>query len=317
MEDRKKVYFMMGVTASGKSALSLRLAYELGAHRAAIYNCDSVQFYQSVDIGSAKPSRQEMDVVPHQLFSCVSFPDQMTAGKYHELFYSRLNKESAEHIFVVGGTGFYFLVLENGPLQIPAASPMVRDQLESRLQREGIAALYEELKSLDPLSAQKFHMNDVYRVMRALEVYYSTGEPMSLAWERKTKSKEATKLSLPFDLVKVSIAVPKEVLRERLHQRAEAMLARGLIEEVEQHLQEGRGKWWPLSSIGYKETVGFLEGRIATQELLVEQIVQSSLQLAKKQRTWLRSQPDVIWIHARDASSLSPDDLSRFLTSTR
>ena len=226
--------FVVGATASGKSDWALEQAQK---NSGVIFNCDSVQLYQEVNIGSAKPSKEELAQVPHYLIDVVTPPNEITSGDYRDLFLAELkNIPLTTPIYVVGGTGFYFLALEKGLYEIEEASPSLKDQIQSEAQIPGgVAKLLEEVRSLDPAYAQKLHVNDQYRVTRAIEILRSNpGKTISALLQEKKESK-----GLEGHIKKIGIKRTPEDLEARIRLRTQKMLSQGLIEDTQNLLSRG------------------------------------------------------------------------------
>lgn len=294
----KKVIFVLGPTASGKSSWALQQAQKL---QGSIINIDSVQFYEGLEVGSAAPSAAEKKLVPHYLYSYVKAPQEMTAGKYVDEFYRLIENPNLKFpLFIVGGTGFYIQALEKGLYDIEPISPTIREKLEEELSAKGADVLYAELKAKDPASI--VHVNDHYRLVRALEIIRSTGKtPSAMKSEQEFKRK-----TFPFDFMKLGFSFEKEVFLKRVKARTAQMLQRGLIEETDFFLKKGLSDWAPLSSVGYKETLQFLQQN-ETKDWLSENVSQSTMKLIKKQKTWFKRDSAVLW-------SAHETHLERFLT---
>jgi len=289
-----KVVFVMGPTGSGKSSLAHRLAIEFSG---AIFNCDSVQCYSKVDIGSAKPTEQQMLEVPHSLYSFVSPPQKLTAGEYRTKALEALLELSSQVpvAFVVGGAGFYFQALEKGMLDVPAADPELRSQLEAELERRGPVEMWGKLQSLDPLTALQIKPQDSYRILRALEVFESTGVGLAVWKEKQVFKGEA----FPYPLLKLGVSISREKLEDRLKSRLSQMFQAGFVGEVQELLKEGLDNWAPLDSVGYKE----IKQKLLSGEnlkSLPEEILTSHMQLAKKQKTWFQRDPKINWVAMED-----------------
>ncbi|MFN7262958.1 MAG: tRNA (adenosine(37)-N6)-dimethylallyltransferase MiaA [Pseudobdellovibrionaceae bacterium] len=289
-----KVVFVMGPTGSGKSSLAHRLANRFPG---AILNCDSVQCYSRVDIGSAKPSVQEMREVPHSLYSFVSPPEKLTAGEYRNKALEALRESAVKVpvVFVVGGTGFYFQALEKGMLDVPAADPEIRSHLESELAAKGSGEMWEKLKSVDPATAVQVKPQDSYRILRALEVFESTGVGLA-EWKEKQAFKGEP---FPYPLLKLGTSISRDELRERLRKRLAQMFQAGFVEEVRELLKEGLSEWAPLESVGYQEIKQKLQSG-GDLKSLPEEILTSHMQLAKKQKTWFQRDPKINWLAMED-----------------
>lgn len=286
----RKFIFVVGPTASGKSQWALAEAQK---NQGVIFNCDSVQLYKKVQVGAAKPSLKEQKLVPHYLFDLISPPDEVTSAGYRRLFFESLQEISAETpVYVVGGTGFYFLALEKGLFEIQEASPEIKLAVANELtQAGGVEKLLAEVRSKDPEHANKLHVNDHYRIGRAVEILRTNpATTITELFEQKKNQK-----GLEGEIKKVGMKWTAEELEVRIRQRTRKMLAEGLIEETQNLLNEGLEDWAPLRSVGYKETVQFIRGEI-DQEQLEEQIVIATRQLAKKQRTWFQRDAEIQWV---------------------
>lgn len=303
-----KVVFVVGTTASGKSDLALRLAQKFSG---AIMNCDSIQLYQNLDIGSAKPSKAEQAIVPHFLFDLVPEGQEMTAGQYVKRGEETLKQIENQFpvVFVVGGTGFYFQALEKGMYPTGHADEAMKRQVEKEISTpEGALRLYAELKAKDPKASQRIFPNDHYRLGRAIELMRIHGKSLT---EVQTQF-ESEQRPFPYPLLKLGIKLSREQLEPRVKLRVEQMLKAGLIEEVQGLLQRNEASWAPLESVGYRETVEYLLRKSAesaispmTREELQEKIIQNTLRLAKKQRTWFGRDADIHWLEPMDVEPAS------------
>lgn len=282
-----KAIFVVGTTASGKSDWALDLAEEV---KGCIFNCDSIQLYSQVEIGSAQPTAQQKSRVPHHLFAYVHAPKEMTAGTYRRDHLELLEK-TKQPVFVVGGTGFYFQALEKGMYAAPAASPEIQEAIENTLgEINGDQILWDELNQKDPVSAQKIHKHDHYRLIRAIELIRREGKTLS---EIRTQLQQQP-VSYPWPYKKVGIKWEKADLEKRVQIRTKKMLDMGLIDETKKLLDQGLDEWAPLHSVGYFEVVTYLHEQ-KTLAWLEEEIVRSTLKLAKKQRTWFQRDKEIHW----------------------
>lgn len=286
----RQFIFVVGATASGKSEWALR---EAEKNNGVIFNCDSVQLYQKVQIGAAKPSVEEMNRVPHHLYSLIAPPQEITSGDYRELFLAEINKiPETKPIYVVGGTGFYFLALEKGLYEIEEASQDLKKEILDQSQNsDGLQSLLEEVRTHDPQYAAKLHLNDAYRITRAVEILRSNpGKTITDLIRQKKESK-----GLHGQITKVGMRWNPPDLEKRIRDRTRQMIRQGLVEETQQLLQQGLRDWAPLRSVGYKEVVQSLSGELS-KDRLEEQIVVATRQLAKKQRTWFQRDPEIQWL---------------------
>lgn len=282
--------FVVGATATGKSDWAMQEAQK---NKGVIFNCDSVQLYQEVNIGAAKPSNEDLEKVPHYLINEVKPPDEITSAGYRALFLKKLAEiPESTPIYVVGGTGFYFLALEKGLYEIEEPSPELKAQIQKESSSEnGILQLLEEVRKADPEYLRKLHSNDHYRIARAVEILRSNpGKTITQILEAKKESK-----GLEGNITKVGLKWDIRALEERIRTRTQKMLKAGLIDETHVLLNKGLENWAPLRSVGYKEVVQYLKGEIPENQI-EEQIVIATRQLAKKQRTWFQRDLDIQWI---------------------
>lgn len=281
--------FVVGATATGKSDWAMQEAQK---NKGVIFNCDSVQLYQEVNIGAAKPSNEDLEKVPHYLINEVKPPDEITSAGYRALFLKKLAEiPESTPIYVVGGTGFYFLALEKGLYEIEEPSPELKAQIQKESSSEiGILQLLEEVRKADLEYSRKLHSNDHYRIARAVEILRSNpGKTITQILEAKKESK-----GLQGNITKVGLKWEVPALEERIRTRTQKMLKAGLIDETHVLLNKGLENWAPLRSVGYKEVVQYLKGEILENQI-EEQIVIATRQLAKKQRTWFQRDLDIQW----------------------
>ncbi len=282
---------VVGPTGSGKSALALELASEF---KGVVLNCDSVQACQRLDIGSAKPTQDEQQRVPHFLFDIVPPGQVITAGDFRALALETLAKTLPTQLaFGVGGSGFYIQALEKGMFDVPKPDAKVEAEIRTRFIGQTPLQLHEHLKSLDPDCALELNPNDSYRVLRALIVIHSTGRKLS---DLKREFKPQT---LPFPLFKLGLSPTREELLPRLKRRTRLMLERGWLTEVEQLRTEGFSGWPALQSVGYRQCMEYLDGHIS-REQLEPLIVEKTMQLAKRQRTWFKRDTSIYWLPTVD-----------------
>ncbi len=297
---KEKCVFVVGPTASGKSSWALAQAKK---YNGSIINIDSIQFYKDLIVGSAAPSEDEKKQVPHYLYSYIEAPHEMTAGQFIRDFYQLLDLKKQEikfPLFIVGGTGFYIQALEKGMFDVEPIPKEFRQKIEAELKLKGSEVLHSELIALDPQS--KIHVNDHYRLVRALEIIRCTGKTPSQLKENQS----ANKNELPFSYLKVGFDFEKEFFIKRVQARTEAMVNGGIIEEVETKIKQGQQNWSALQSVGYKETLEFLlSGQ--NKEWLNSAIQQSTMKLIKKQKTWFKRDSAILW-------SKQSEQLDQFLS---
>jgi tRNA dimethylallyltransferase len=295
-----KVVFVVGTTASGKSDLALQTAEAVGG---AVVNCDSIQVYQGLKIGSALPSNDEFKRVPHFLFSYVPEGKTISAGDYCREFFATLNaiKDKYPYVFVVGGTGFYFQAIEKGMFEEGPADSEMKARVEAELKADP-EKVYQEMLVRDPSLEKKIFPNDHYRIGRAVELMRSHDK--SLSEIRASFAAAAAFSAFPYPLLKTGIGILKDELLPRVVARTEKMLAGGLIEEVRGLMARNPADWKPLSSVGYAEVVSFLRGELGavSERELFDLIVRNTMRLAKKQRTWFRRDGEISWFRPGDAA---------------
>lgn len=288
----------MGPTATGKTDLALALVRQFPFE---IVSVDSALVYRSMDIGTAKPSREILAAVPHHLIDICDPTDAYSAGRFRTDALQVLADITARGRIplLVGGTMLYFRALQRGLSSLPAANVEVRARIEARAQREGWAALHTELARVDPQSAQRIHPNDPQRIQRALEVYELSGRALSEHFPQPMDDSHRAGLArggdlLPYQIVKAAL-VPNDrtEIHRRVAQRFERMMQSGFIDEVEAlrarsdlHLEVPS-----MRAVGYRQAWEFLDG-YGDQAGMVERAVIATRQLAKRQLTWLRAERD-------------------------
>jgi tRNA dimethylallyltransferase len=291
--DKKKIIIITGPTATGKSGLAVNIALELGGE---IVNCDSMQVYRGMDIGTAKPDIKEMMGIPHHLLDIVNPDDEFNASLYREyavpVIKDILNRNRV--CLVVGGTGLYIKSLLGGLFDCPQSDPEIRERLNNEYDNHGKDVLYERLKKVDPESASTIHPNDRVRITRSLEVFELTAMPFSSMVSGHLFG------DCEFLPLKICLFYERDILYERINMRSIKMFESGLIKETERLLSKGYSPdLKPLKSIGYRHAIGYLKGSIGYDES-VELLKQDTRRYAKRQMTWFRADPEMIW--------LSPDN---------
>ncbi len=286
---------IVGPTGTGKTELSMAAAAMLDAE---IVNCDSRQIYRGLDIGSAKPSLELREQVPHHLFD-VADPDEVfDCARYRDMARSAIAAIHARGraALLVGGTGLYLKALRFGLFPGPPRDDGLRSTLETR-ETESPGVLHRELAEVDPPAAERIHPNDRVRVVRALEVYRLTGRPLS-SWQSEHAFRGDE-----LEMRVVGLEMPRERLYRRIDARCRAMMEGGLIEEVTGLLAAGYGADTPsLSSIGYRETMAYLQGTFGFDEA-VARMARATRRFAKRQSTWFRADSSVRWIDAESADA--------------
>ena len=292
MSDTRPGPFLVltGPTAVGKTALSLRLAERMGAE---IVSADSRQVYRGLDIGTAKPGAEERDRVPHHFIDELELGARWSAGLFANAANRRIRAilERERIPLIVGGSTLYLEALVHGLADVPAGDPSVRETLARDIRRPGQAQrLYDELVQVDPRGAATLDPTKTQRLIRALEVYRTTGRPWS-------SYLDATPLP-PFRYRVIVLDRDREALRQRIDRRVDDMLERGLLAENERLLEAGfRLDTNPLRTIGYQEPIAYLEGEM-TYEEMVRRLKRDTRRYAKRQRTWFRRRREYKWLDA-------------------
>jgi tRNA dimethylallyltransferase len=282
-----KAYALLGPTASGKSALALRLAE---AHPVEIVSVDSAQVYRGMDIGTAKPGAAERARVPHHLIDLVDPDERYSAGRFRQdairAVTGILGRKKVP--LLVGGTMLYYRSLVSGLDELPQADASVRISITEEAKRRGWPALHAELSQFDPKAAARIMPNDAQRIQRALEVFRLTGKPIS---ELQRGEAEA----LPFSIRACALIPERGELHRRIEQRFDAMLREGLADELKRLRRnfDLSPELPSMRAVGYRQAWSFLEGRIDEAQLRAQGIA-ATRQLAKRQLTWLRSFPGLL-----------------------
>jgi tRNA dimethylallyltransferase len=279
-----------GATATGKSSLALALAQRLNS---AIMSADSRQVYRDFDIGTAKPSLFEQKLVQHFLIDICDPRETLTVADYQEQAQVLISEQQQQGCvpLLVGGTGLYIRSVVQG-LKIPRVPP--QPDLRSQLENLGQVQLYAFLQQVDPAAAKKIHPNDLVRTLRALEVFYVTGKPIS---QQKGESPPI------YPILQIGLDCNPEDLQKRIALRTEKMIADGLVVEVENLCQKYGTDLPLLNTLGYAEIKQFLAGEI-TLEQAKELTVLHTRQFAKRQRTWFKADPKIEWFNADDPDLL-------------
>lgn len=286
-----------GPTASGKTALSIALAKELGGE---IVSCDSMQVYKRMDIGTAKPTAEEMENIPHHMLSVAEPWEDFSVSKYCEMAAPIVDDILArgKTAIVVGGTGLYMDALIRGNAFAPCPSTGCREKLEKLAADKGIEAVIQQLRAVDPESADRLHPSDKKRIIRAMEVYLETGKTIT---QHNLKTQQ-----LPPRYAPVWFALEdaeRSTLYARIDRRVEEMLHLGLLEEIKALLAEGvPEKCTAMQAIGYKEFVDVLAGRCSL-ETATSLVQQASRKYAKRQLTWFRRNSAMHWLSREPGES--------------
>lgn len=295
MEKRDACWVLTGPTASGKTSFSIRLAKEFNCE---IVCMDSMQIYRGMDVGTAKPTKEEMAGVPHHMLDVCDPRDGFSVTQYQEMAEAVMADIIArgKRPLLVGGTGLYLRALRHPmAMGVVAGDDALRDELQLIADSEGgKERLHDELAQVDPETAQRLHVNDVRRVIRALEVYKLTGVPFSKQPDVEGEPR--------FDYRVVTLTMDRAILYNRIEKRVDMMLEDGLVEEIRGLLDAGvPADAQAMKAIGYKEIVPYLRGDW-TLDKAVYELKKGTRHYAKRQLTWMRREEDVLWVEA-----LEPD----------
>ena len=294
--NKPKVIVICGPTASGKTSLSIELAKKINGE---IISCDSMQIYKDMDIGTAKPSQEEMQGVKHYLLSIIKPTQRYSVAEYKKDAEKAIEEILAKNKtpIVVGGTGLYIDSLIYGiEYQNIKLDEQYREKLEKRVLEEGLEVLYKEAKKIDEQAIQKISPNDQKRILRILEIYHATG---------KTKTQqeiESRKNDIKYDYKVFALNMEREKLYERINKRVDIMIEQGLIKEVEELLNKYSQFPTAMQGLGYKEVVEYLQRKI-TKEEMIEKVKRETRRYAKRQITWFRKNKQTIWLDASKGDS--------------
>lgn len=295
--DKPKVIVICGPTASGKTSLGIKLANKINGE---IVSCDSMQIYKDMDIGTAKPTKEERAQAKHYLVDFVSPDKRYSVADYKkdaEEIIEKILKEGKFPI-IVGGTGLYLNSLVYG-IEYPNVETDLeyRQKLEERVNKEGLEKLYLEAKQIDELATIKISPNDKKRILRILEIYHSTG---------KTKTQmeiESRKKGTKYDYKIFVLNMDREKLYDRINKRVDIMIEQGLINEVENIKNKYSNFPTAMQGLGYKEVIEYFNKEI-TKEEMIEKIKQESRRYAKRQITWFKSYENAIWLDASNENNV-------------
>jgi tRNA dimethylallyltransferase len=280
----KWLVVIAGPTASGKTEAAISLAKYFHAE---ILSADARQFYREMNIGTAKPSTKQLAEVKHHFINSISVHDLFTVADFENEAVVLVNDlfKKNDIVFLVGGAGLFIRAVCEGLDELPDTDAEIRKSLEQILHEEGLIALQNKLKTLDPVSFSRIELQNPRRVMRAVEVSLQTGKPYSSFLNKKSEARN-------FSVIKIGLDVEREELYKRINNRADEMIQDGLLEEVKNLFPNKN--LLPLQTVGYSELFEFLEGK-TTLEKAIEKVKQNTRNYAKRQMTWFRKEKKMQW----------------------
>ncbi|WP_184542660.1 tRNA (adenosine(37)-N6)-dimethylallyltransferase MiaA [Mucilaginibacter sp. FT3.2] len=283
----KTLIVIAGPTAIGKTAAAIEVAKHFNT---VVVSADSRQFFREMSIGTAKPSADELAQVKHYFIDSHGVTEPFSVGDFEKQGLVLLDElfKTHDHVILAGGSGLYIKAICEGFDDLPTADPSIREKLNQKLEEKGIAHLQEKLKQADPVYYHEVDLGNPQRIIRALEVFESSGLPIS-------SYRQATVNKRPFRIVKLALNMPRELLYKRINLRVDMMLQQGLLAEAEsllpyRHLNA-------LNTVGYSEIFDYLDGN-TTLDKAVEMIKQNTRRFAKRQLTWFRKDQSFIWLDA-------------------
>ena len=289
----KRLIVIVGPTGSGKTDLSITVAEHF---HAPIISTDSRQFYRGIPIGTAQPDAEQLQRVEHHFIASRELTDDFNCGAYEAEALQSLEQLFQKHdvVVAVGGSGLYVKALCEGMDNMPEVTPELRESLAQRLSEEGLEALCEELRERDPEFYEQVDLKNQARVVRALEVCIASGRPYSSFRTGERRKRD-------FDIIKIGVDMPREVLYERIDRRVDIMMEQGLEHEARSvsHLRHLNS----LQTVGYREMFDYFDG-ITTREEAIELIKRNSRRYAKRQLTWFRRDEEIAWFNPKESEKI-------------
>lgn len=290
---KSKVIVICGPTASGKTKLGIELAKKINGE---IISSDSMQIYKDMNIGTAKPTKEEMQGIKHYLIDVISPEERYSVAQYKQDAQKAIEEilQRGKVPIVVGGTGLYIdsliYEIEYNDIKIDED---YRNELELIVEKEGLDRLYKKAKEVDPVAMEKISPNDKKRIMRVLEIYKATGKT------KTQQEEESRKKPIKYDYKVFALNWDREKLYDRINKRVDLMIEQGLIEEVKNIVRKYKKFPTAMQGLGYKEVVDYIN-EIYTKEEMIEKIKMESRRYAKRQLTWFRKNKQTIWLDAED-----------------
>lgn len=285
--NEKHLIVIAGPTAVGKTAIAIRLAQHFNTD---IISADARQFYKEMNIGTAKPTDEQLKLIPHHFINFLSVNDVYNVGQYEKDVLEKLNELFKTHdvVIMTGGAGLFIRAVTEGLDVLPSADPEIRESLQELFETQGIEALQIKLEDVDPEYYKKVDIQNPVRLIRALEVFYATGKPISTFHIRETPER-------PFKSIKICLELEREILYNIINNRVDKMIDNGLLKEAEnlfplRHLNA-------LQTVGYSELFDYLENT-TDLKTAIEKIKQNTRNYAKRQMTWFRKDKEFVWVKA-------------------
>jgi tRNA dimethylallyltransferase len=297
--------FIMGPTAAGKTDLAIEIAKQYPVE---IISVDSALVYKGMDIGTAKPEPEVLAQFPHHLVNILDPTEPYSAGQFRDDALA-LMSEITQHgkvPLLVGGTMLYFRALQGGLADLPPADPAIRAELDAEVEAHGLIHLHQRLAEVDPVSANRIHVNDPQRLQRAMEVYLVSGKTL-------TELTAEQQVDFPYQVSKVIITpFDRKILHKRIEQRYRNMVKAGFVDEVRRLFERDdcHAQLPAIRAVGYRQAWSYLSGQIEEDTFIYKAIV-ATRQMAKRQLTWCRSQDDGVWFDSGDG--LPVDTVCQFL----
>ncbi|NOW97000.1 tRNA (adenosine(37)-N6)-dimethylallyltransferase MiaA [Mucilaginibacter sp. SG564] len=290
----KTLIVVAGPTAVGKTAAAIELARH---YNTVVVSADSRQFFREMSIGTAKPNEQELTAVKHYFIDSHSITEPFSVGDFEKQGLALLDElfKTHDRVILAGGSGLYIKAICEGFDDLPTADPVIRERLNQELEEQGITHLQQKLLAADPDYYNEVDLSNPQRIIRALEVFESSGKPFS-------SYRQAIVNKRPFDIIKLALNLPREILYDRINQRVDLMIQQGLLAEAEALLPSRRFN--ALNTVGYTELFDYFDGKTSLEKA-VEMIKQNTRRFAKRQLTWFRKDSSIHWFQASDPDLIS------------
>lgn len=290
---QKRLIVVGGPTAVGKTAMGIRLAQHFSTE---IISADSRQFYKELEIGTAKPTKEELDQAKHHFVNNLSIHDEYSAGDFERETLKKLDELFQNHdtVVMVGGSGLFVRVVCEGLDDFPEVSKEIREELNQELEEKGREYLQERLKELDPEMYETMDIQNSQRLVRALEMCIGTGKPFSY-FKNKPKPKR------PFEIIKVGLNTDRETLYDHINRRVDIMIEKGLLGEAKKFISYRNS--YALKTVGYQELFQYFDGNVSREEG-IELVKRNTRRFAKRQITWFKKEKGIEWFEPNDLEGI-------------